>query len=176
MDSAGCEDQRSVEDLEKTLENRLFSAFSTIHALQLDISMYLLHHNAQGVRRNPLSGNMLDDIYIAYEERANDCRRLWMKVRAMPEQRASTMGVAGSSLSGSRSDLETSPSPLEHRSALGEDELAGAQKNDQVTPMDVDLPRLPKPAADPHPPKPTTKVCPRSFRIKLLLSFFIPER
>ena len=183
MDSAGREDQCGTEDLEKRIRDYLFSALRTLHSLHLDIAMYLLHHN-QDVRRDPLSGNGLDDIYTMYEERANECRRLWMKVRALSEQRASTTGAAESSPSGFRSDLETSLSPLDYQSALGEDEPARAQRSDKVTPMDVDpvkveqdLPRLPTPAADPRPPKPKTKVRPRSFQIKLLLmSFFIPER
>jgi len=184
MDSAGRKDQCSFEDLETRIRDYLFSALRTLHSLHLDISVYLLHHNAQNVHRDPLSGNGLDDLYTMYEERANECRRLWMKVRAVSEQRTSTTRAADSFPSGSRSDLETSLSPLKYQSAPCEDEPAGPRRNDQVTPMDVDpvkveqdLPRLPTPAADPHPPKPKTKVRPRSFRVKLLLmSFFVPER
>lgn len=183
MDSAGCKDQCSTEDLEQRIRDYLFSALRTLHSLHLDISVYLLHHKAQNVRRDPLSGNGLDDLYTMYEERANECRRLWMKVRAVSEQRTSTTGAADSFPSGSRPNLETSLSPLEYQSAPDEDEPAGAQTNDQVTAMDVDpvkveqdLPRLPTPAANLHPPKPKNKVRPRSFQIKLLsMSFFISE-
>jgi len=165
MDSAGRKDQCSAEVLEKRIRDYLLSALRTLHSLHLDISMYLLHHNVQNVRRDPLIGNGLDDIYTMYEERANECRRLWMKVRAVSEQRTSTTGAAGSFPSGSHSDPETSLSPFEYQSALGEDGSAGAQRNE---PMDVDpvkveqdLPRPPTPATDPHPPKQKTKVRPR---------------
>lgn len=174
MDSAVRQGQHSVKDLEKKINESLLSALHTLHTAQLDISLYLLHHNTQDIRRDPLSGNGLDEVYSMYEERANECRRLWMKVRALSEKRISTTGPAESFPSGSRLDLQTSVSPLEYQSTPDEDELGGARRNDRVAIMDVDPadveqdnPRLSTSPADPHPPVPKNKVCPCLFQTKL---------
>ena len=183
MYSVGHEYEPSAEDLEERIRSYLVTALRTLSSLNLDISLYLLHHT-QDVRRDPFGGNGLDEVYTMYEERANECRRLWMKIRAASEKRASITGAADSSPSKSRLNLETPLSLLEYRSALDEDEPAGAQGNNQVTPMDVDpvkvgrnLPRPQTPAVDSRPPKQKPKVRPCLLQIELLLmSFFAPER
>lgn len=89
-----------------------------------------------------------------------------MKLRAASERRTSQTKAAGnSSPSRSRLGLERSSSPLEYQSALDEDEAAEIQRNNQVTPMEVDpveaerdVHRLPTPTIDPPPPKPKSKV------------------
>ena len=174
----GRKDQPGAEDLEERIGNYLVTALRTLSSLNLDISLYLLHHT-QNVRRDPLGENGLDEAYTMYEERANECRRLWMRVRAVSEKRASITGTTDSSPSKSRSDLETSPSPLEYQSAIDEDESTGAQENDQVVPMDVDPVRAERaplrpstPTVDLHPPKPKPKVRPCLLQIKLLLMLF----
>jgi hypothetical protein len=157
-------DQLSVEALEKEIRVGLLTALSTLSDLNLNISLYLLHHTKDD-SPDPLHGNDLDAAYIMYEEKANDSRRLWMKVRAVSERRVSAAEAASSSLSRSRLDLGTSLPLLEYLSALGEDQPGGNQRNDQDAPVDLDpasvgqdLPCSPTPVVDPHPPKPKHKV------------------
>jgi hypothetical protein len=108
MYSVGYEDQSGPKDLEGRIGGYLVTALRTLSSLNLDISLYLLHHT-QNARRDPLCGNGLDEAYTMYEERANECRRLWMKVRAVSERRASITGAADSSPSRSRLDPERPP-------------------------------------------------------------------
>lgn len=155
----------SPEELEKRIKECLLAAFHTLHPLHVDISLYLLQHG-QNTRRDPFGGNDLDKAYTMYEERANECRRLWMKLRASSERQASQAKAAGnSSPSRSRLNLERSSSPLEYQSALDEDELTETQRDSHVTPMDVDPvvaePDVPRPLtsmANPVRPKPKPKV------------------
>jgi len=160
MYSAGREYQPSPEDLEERIRSYLVTALRTLSSLNLDISLYLLHHN-QDIRRDPLGEGGLDDAYTMYEERSNECRRLWMKVRAVSEKRTSVTGAVDPSPSKPRLDLKTSLSPLEYQSAPKEDEPAGTKKNNQVVPMDVDPVKAEQ--VDLRPPKPKPKVRPRSL-------------
>ena len=172
MCSSEQKDRPSLKVLEERIENCLFTAFHTLHSLSEDISLYLFHHTNRNTRRDPFGGNRLDDAYTMYEERANDCRRLWMKLRSASEKQASLTEPAGnSSPPRNRLDSERSSSPLEYESALDENELVGTQRNNQVTPMDIDpaeaerdVPRPPTPTIDPPPPKPKPKVRLRSPR------------
>jgi len=164
MHSGSHKKQPGPKELEERIKTYLLTALGTLSSLNLDISLYLLHH-VRNVRREPFGENDLDETYAMYEERANNCHRLWMQLRATSEQRASLANAAGdSSLPKSCSSLKRSPSPLEYQSTLGEDEET--RGNNQVTPMDVDpveaerdVPRPPTPAADLHAPKPKPMVC-----------------
>ena len=174
MDFAVRQGQHSVKDLEKKINESLLSTLHTLHTAQLDISLYLLHYNTQDIRHDPLSSNGLDEVYSMYEERANECQRLWMKVWALSEQQISATGPAESFPSGSRLDLRTLVSPLEYQSTPDKDELGGAWRNDQIAIIDVDPVDveqdnlwLSTSPADPHPPVPKTKVCPCLFQTKL---------
>jgi len=163
---SGDEGQPNPEDLEKRIRNYLVAIFRTLNNLNEDISLYLWYHLDLNIRRDPLGGNGLDGAYNMYEEKSNECRRLWMSIRATSEKRASSMeGTNNSSPSKSRAGLDASLSPLEYQSAHGEDELPEMKKEDQVTPMDVDpvevkreSPQPPTPKIDPHPTKPKSKV------------------
>ena len=145
------EREPSPEELERRIKGYLLAALRALNPLQLDISLYLLHHG-QNARRDPFGGNDLDEVYAMYEERANNCRRLWMKLRVSSEKQASLTKAAGNSPpSGSRPSLERSSSPSEYQSALDEDELAEARADSHVKPMDVDPveaePDVPRPLA-----------------------------
>ena len=166
MYSGGPEDRPSPKELEERIRDYLFATLRTLTSLNLDISLYLWHHDNQNPRRDPFGGNGLDDAYTLYEERANDCRRLWMKLRAASEKRTSLTKAAGnSSPPRSRLDLERSSSPLEYQSAIEENEPAETRRNNQVTPMDVDpvemerdIPWPSTPVIDLPPPKSKLKV------------------
>jgi len=180
MSSDEPKDEASPEELEKRIKGHLLAALHTITHLQLDISLYLLHHG-QNSRRDPFGGNDLDQAYTMYEERANDCRRLWMKLRASSEKQGSLMKPAGNSPpSRSPFGLERSSSPLEYQSALDEDEPTETKRDNQVTPMDVDpaeaepdVPRRVTPVVDLSRLKSKPKVCPAhpGTQLSLILLF-----
>lgn len=157
--------EQSPKELEKRIKGYLLAALHTLTHLQFDVSLYLLHHG-QNARRDPFGGNDLDEVYTMYEERANDCRRLWMKLRASSEKQASVTKATGKSpLPRSRLGLERSSSPLEYQSALEEDEPAETQRDSHITPMDVDpvepepdVPRPLMPTANLFPTRPKPKV------------------
>jgi len=165
MSSDEPQGEPSPKELEQRIKGYLLAALRALSPLQLDISLYLLHHG-QNARRDPFGGNDLDEVYTMYEERANDCRRLWMKLRASSEKQASLTKATGNSPpSRSRLGLERSSSPLEYQSALDEDELAETRRDHHVTPMDIDPveaePDVPRPlasTANPLPAKPKPKV------------------
>ena len=151
MGSGELKDDPSPKDLEERIRGYLLAALHVLHPLHLDVSLYLLQHG-QNARRDPFGGNDLDAVYNMYEERANECRRLWMKLRALSEKQASLMKTADNSLP-STSRVERSSSPLEYQSALDDDEPAATQGDKHVTPMDID------PAeAEQDVPKPLTPV------------------
>jgi len=166
MSSDELKDEPSPKELERRIKGYLLAALRALNPLQLDVSLYLLHHG-QNARRDPFGGNDLDEVYTMYEERSNDCRRLWMKLRASSERQASLKKTAGNSPpSRPRGDLERSSSPLEYQSALDEDEQAEIQGDKHVTPMDVD------PAeAEPDVPKPSTLVVPPKLKPKVRLAY-----
>jgi len=157
--------ESSPKELEKRIKEHLLAALHVLTSLKLDATLYLFHHG-QNAHRDPFSGNDLDEVYTAYEEQANDCRRLWMKLRVSSERQATrTKATGNSSPSRSRLNLERSSSPLEYQSALDEDELAEIRRDGHVTPMDIDpvvvepdVPRPPTSMANPLPPKPKPKV------------------
>ena len=154
----------SPKELEKRIKEYLLTAIRALHPLQLDVSLY--HIQSENACRDPFGGSDLDVVYALYEQGANECRRLWMKLRALSEKQASlTKSTGGSPPSGSRLGLERSSSPLEYQSALDEDESAETRRDRQVTPMDVDPveaePDVPRPlvsTANPLPAKTKPKV------------------
>ena len=162
MHSGGHEEQPGPKELEDRINSYLLTALRTVSSLNLDISLYLILY-VRNARRDPFGGNDLDGAYTMYEEQANNCRRLWMQLRAASEKRNSLAKATGDlSPPRSRLGLERSPSPLEYQSALDEDEET--KGNNRVTPMDVDpvkteqdVLQLPAPALRPPGPKP--KVC-----------------
>lgn len=159
MYSGGSDNKPDLKELGGRITNHLLTALQTLSSLNLDISLYLFHHT-QNVRRDPFDGNGLDEAYTMYEERANDCRRLWMKLRAASAKQA-TWAETGGDMSPSRPRLEKSPSPLEYQSALDDDELIEIRRRNQVTPMEIDPvePERPStPANDPSSPKLKPKV------------------
>jgi hypothetical protein len=82
MYSVWCEDQPSPKGAEGRIESYLVTALRTLSSLSLDISLHPLHHT-QDARRDPLCGYGPGGAYNMYEERANEYRRLWVKVRAV---------------------------------------------------------------------------------------------
>jgi hypothetical protein len=93
MYSVGCEDWPGPKNIEERIGSYPVTAIGTLLSLNLDISLYLLHH-AQNARREPLCGNGLDEAHAMYGERANECRRLLMEVRVVSGKRASGTGTA----------------------------------------------------------------------------------
>lgn len=129
-------DQPGPEELEERIKGCLLTVITDLSSLNMDITLYLFHH-IPNIHHNPF--NRLDEFYTIYEERANECRRLWIRLRAASKNQTSFTRVADNpSSSKSRLDLETSPSPLEYQSEFGADELAETRGNDRAMPMDVD--------------------------------------
>ena len=181
MQPVGRKDGPSLKELEGKIKNYLLSALQTLASLNVDISLYLYHHEhaTQNARRDPLGGNGLDEAYNLYEQQANDCRRWWMRLRIASEKRAKTASDPSSSKS--QLDTESPSSPLEYQSALDEDEGFEDRGDDRVdTPMDVDttghIPRPQTPIADQRLFKPKSEVRLRPVQVRLsLIPFFIPE-
>ena len=172
MYSSGLEDEPSAKELEERIGNYLLAIFRTLNSLNENVSLYLFYH-IQNIRRDPFGGNKLDEAYTMYEERANECRRLWMKLRAASGERASLAEAADNSAQ-PRSRLVFSPSPLEYQSAPEEAEFGETQRNNQVTPMEVDpvelerdVPRPPTPLLDlrSSKSKPKVRLCSRLDRV-----------
>ena len=179
---SGDENQPSPEDLEKRIRNYLIAIFRTVSNLNQDVSLYLFYH-IKNIHRDPLGGNELDRAYNMYEGQANECRRLWMSIRATSEKRASAAEATNNSFPlKSHVDSETSISPLDYQSALGEGELPEIKREEQVTPMDVDPvdterepPRPPTSEVDPHlKSKPKVRLCTSQTEV-LLTSLSFPE-
>ena len=180
MHPAGRKDDPSLRELEGRIKDYLLSALQTLASLNVDISLYLYHHDhtTQNAHRDPLGGNGLDEAYNLYEQQANDCRRWWMRLRTASEKRAKTINDLPPS--SSRLDTESPSSPLEYQSALDEDEVFEGRRNGQITPVDVDaarhIPRPQTPIADQRPLKPKSEVRIRPLQVRLsLILFFILE-
>ena len=164
MDPSGREDQlgSNLEVVGKISES-LLTLFRTLCSTNSDISIYHLHHAVEHIRRDPYTWGKLDETYTMYEEQANNCRRLWMKLRATAEKEMARADTAAGTASAPVPHFRgRSPSPLEYQSDHGGDEPAKAEKVDRVTPMDIDPQgddqRPPVLAVDPPPPKPKRKV------------------
>jgi len=138
MSSDKANGEPRTEELSKSIRRYLLAAMHVLNPLDLDVSLYLLDHN----QSDPFGGNDLDDIYSMYEERANNCRRLWMKLRALSEKHASRSKAPGNPPQ-PRSPLR-SPSPLERHSAVDEDDLAETRRENQDGPAEID-PAEPEP-------------------------------
>lgn len=160
MHRGSSEDHPSPEELVGRIRKSLLTLFRSLCSLHQDASLY---HHYHAIQKNGLDGvswNELDQSYTMYEEQSNNCRRLWMKLRAWSEQPASmkaTDGLPAPMFPG------RSPSPLEYESDHGEDEPVVNDKGPAGThPMGVgvhpDIPFPPTPAPDPTPPKPQSKV------------------
>lgn len=172
----------SRKELMKKISKSLRALLRTLSIVNLDITIYqLTWHTAEHIRRHPSEWNKLDDAYTAYEEQANNCRRIWMKLRAVSEREASRVNVGGNSSAPGFRPVDRSPSPLEYLSESDEDEVPGI-KMDQDVPMDLDpterdIPRPPTPATDlpPHKPRQKVRLCISRTPVPWALSFN-PER
>lgn len=162
MYPVGRKDSPSLKELESRIKDYLLAALQTLASLNVDISLYLYHHEhaTQNARRDPLGGNGLDEAFNLYEQQANDCHRWWMRLRIASEKRAKVGNDPPPS--NSRWDMEVASSPLEYQSALDEEEASEDRSNDRVTPMDVNpagnIPRPSTSVVDQRPLKPKTEV------------------
>lgn len=84
---------------------------------------------------------MLDRVYKMFEEQSKECQRLWISIRAMAEERASTTGITNNPFpSTSRAGFVASSSSFKYQSAHGEGESTEIDKEaeERVVPSDVD--------------------------------------
>ena len=158
-------DKPGPKELVERISESLLTMFLTLSSVNSDISLYHYQQTALKIRRDPSAWDRLDEAYAIYEEQANHCRRLWMKLRAASEKEVSQTGGAGSSSANGIRPLERSPSPLEYQSEHGEDNLSEIKKED-IAPMVVDPVetkrgslRQTTPVIDLLAPKPKSKVC-----------------
>lgn len=133
MDPGGRIGPPGPRELVGSISNSLFTLFRTLTSTNSDITMYLVHHAVKDINENRHVWTKLDESYAVYEEQANHCRRLWMKLRASAEEISSTKATGSSSFAPEPRLRGRSPSPLEYQSEHGEDGPAKA-----IAPMDID--------------------------------------
>ena len=168
MDPGGRRDKLGSKELVERISGSLLTLFDTLSMTNRDITFYFFRHAVEEIRRDPDAWTRLDEAYTIYEEQANNCRRLWMKIRSTAEKEMSHVKTTGgtSALPEPRS-RGRSPSSLEYQSEPGEGDmtLTLTGRVDQVAPIDIDLAgverdhqRPPTPVVDPPPPRPKRKV------------------
>ena len=147
----GRKNRLSTKDLVERISESLFTLFHTLSSTNTDISIYGHYHAIEDIRRDPEAWAKIDQSYNIYEEQANNCRRLWMKLRSIAEKEVPRTTTTGStSFAPEFRSEERSPSPLEYQSDHWEDTKPERTigRIDEATDMDV----------DPPPPNPKRKV------------------
>jgi len=126
--------ESSPKELEGRIKGHLLVAFRAASSLHQDGLLYLFQYG-ENDSRGPFDGNDLDEIYDIFENSVNDCRRLWMKLRASSKKQAPILEAAGSSLasSGSRFGMEGPPSSSEQHLALDEGQPPEPRKEDDAS-------------------------------------------
>ena len=182
MDLSGLNDQLGPRELVGRIAESLLMLFRTLSAANSDISIYCYYHAVEDIRRDLHAWKKLDEAYLMFEEQANNCRRLWMRLRATAEKAVPLINSASETSSAPELHLlGRSPSPLEYQSEPGEGEPTKAV--DQFTPMDLDPVEAergnrrppPTPVADP-PPQLKRKVHRPPASIKLALNSIVCPR
>ena len=70
----------SSKDLQDKISESLLTSFLTLSSMNTDISIYIHRHAIEDIRRDPDAWKKINESYPMYEEQANNCRRLWMKL------------------------------------------------------------------------------------------------
>lgn len=139
MDRSNGREPLGSKELAGKIGNSLLELFRILHSANFDITIYRNYHAAEDIRRDPYAWGKLDEAYTTYEEQANNCRRLWMRLRAMAEKEILQATKTGGTSTTSEVRLRgRSPSPLEYQSDPWEDEPARIGKVNQVASMDID--------------------------------------
>jgi hypothetical protein len=126
-------------ELAERISDSLIGLFFTLSSANSDISLYRLQHTVDKISQDPSTWKKMDEAYSMYEEQSNQCRRLWMKLRAASENETSQAnGASTSSVHGIRPS-ERSPSPLEYQSETYDEDEPRVDQREDVTPTIAEI-------------------------------------
>ena len=121
---ASRKDGLSPKELVERISESLLTSSRMLSSTNTDISIYALHQAIEDIRRNPEAWAEIDGSYSMYEEQADNCRRLWMKLRSIAEKEGPKTTTTGHTSFAPEFRLqERSPPPLGYQSGHGEDKF-----------------------------------------------------